>query len=162
MAPPRTQKYPLDPLKRLREDRADGAARELGAKVRVREGAEADKARAEAKRLEAEQAATQARAAERAALERGELKVADLARQDAWSVAVQMEKRTLEQAAAAAEQKAQLARSEETAARVVLGEKKAEAEVLVRDQSRWTDAQRKAREAAEEEEAAEAWRPKRG
>jgi hypothetical protein len=162
MAPPKQGKYPLEPARRLREDRAEAAARELAEKVRAREAADAEKARAEAARLAAEQAAAAARAKERAALERGELKVADLARQDAWSVAVQMEKRTLEKTAATAEEKARAARDTETTARGVLGEKKAEAEVLVRDQGRWTAAQAKAREAAEEEEAAEAWRPRRG
>lgn len=165
MAPPKqakNAKYALEPARRLRADRAEAAARELADKVRAREAAEADKARAEAARLQAENAAAVARAKERAALERGELKVADLARQDAWSVAVQMEKRTLEKAAATAEDQARAARETETTARGVLGEKKAEAEVLVRDQSRWTAAQVKAREAAEEEEAAEAWRPRRG
>jgi hypothetical protein len=156
------KKYPLDPLAKLREQHVDAATRELADAVRAREAAER---RARAAKEEQEQAEARARAvqaAEQAKLERGELKVADLMRADAWGVAVAEEKRRLDADVERATTAASEARAGEAERRTVVAARKADAEVIEKDRAKWTEQARKDALVREEEEAGEAWRPKRG
>jgi hypothetical protein len=157
----RPPKYALDPALALREKRADDAARELGTKVRAREEAAAARVRAEAARARTAEEVAAARAAEHAALGRGELSVADLLRQDAWNVRVQMDKQALEAAERRATEAAATALRAETVARGELGARQADVEVVQKDRSSWQAREEKARQAKEEEAAADAWRPRR-
>jgi hypothetical protein len=97
------------------------------------------------------------RAAEAALLAQGELRAVDLARAQAWEHA---EQRTIDELAAAerrAAEQAGSARSAEESARTDLAQKKADHDVVAKDEARFRDAQRRAREAREEEAAEEAW-----
>ena len=153
----RPPKYPLEPLLEHRERRVDDATAELGDAVRAREAAEAAKARAEAARREEEERAARLRAAEAALLAQGELRAVDLARAQAWEHA---EQRTIEELAGAerrATEHAGTARATEDEARIELAKKKADRDVVAKDEARFLDKQRRDREAREEEAAEEAW-----
>lgn len=154
------RKYPLDPLATVREQHVDEATRALAAAVRAREAAERA---AQAARAEEERAAAQAQAvrdAERGKLEQGQLTAADLQRADAWGFAVAEEKRRLQEHAARAAQAETEARAGETRGRAEVSTRKADAEVVEKDRAKWTEQVRKDALGREEEEAAEAWRPK--
>ncbi len=153
----RPPKYPLEPLLEHRERGVDAATAELGDAVRAREAAEKAKALAEAARREEEDRAAQVRAAEAALLARGELRAVDLARAQAWEHA---EQRTLEELGAAERRAAEHAGHALTAeerARMDLAQKKADRDVVAKDEARFVDRQRREREAREEEAAEEAW-----
>lgn len=153
----RPPKYPLEPLLEHRERHVESATAELGDAVRAREAAEQAKARAEAARRQEEERAAKLRAAEASLLAQGELRAVDLARAQAWEHA---EQRTIEELAAAerrAAESAGAARSAEEEARIELARKKADHDVVAKDQARFVDRQRRDREAREEEAAEEAW-----
>jgi hypothetical protein len=158
MRPPR---YALEPLAKVREERVDEAVRGLAQAVAGREAAERSRRAAEAHRETHESAAATTREAERQALERGELRAEDLARAGEWELRVAAERAALlateERALAAARE----ARNEEQGARGEVATRKADAGVVEKDRARWVEGQRKRAEAREEEEAAEAYRPKR-
>jgi len=153
-------KYPLEKLLELREKRVDEAVSSLAGAVRVRETAEQAKARAEAEKRAAEEAAERLRKAETAALEEGTLSVADLQRGHAWELRVETEQQALARHVEAATQKTDEARAAESAAQQELGQKKGDAKVVTEDRSRFVERERRTALAKEEEEAAEAWRPK--
>lgn len=153
----RPPKYPLEPLLEHRERRVEDATAELGDAVRAREAAEAAKMRAEAARREEEERAAKLRAAEASLLAEGGLRVVDLARAQAWEHA---EQRTIDELATAERRAAEHAGSARTAeeqARVELAQKKADRDVVAKDEARFVDKQRREREAREEEAAEEAW-----
>jgi hypothetical protein len=155
MRPPR---YPLEPLARLREEQVDAAVRGLATAVAGRSAAEDARRTAEHRRDAHAEAAARVREAERVALRRGELRAGDLARAGAWEVRVASEHEAMasevgralgvEAQACDTERKAQ----GETASR------KADAEAVATDRTRWHDALRKKGEAREEEAAEEAFR----
>ncbi len=153
-------KYPLQPVLEDRQRKVDDQAAELGQSIRRREAAEAAKAKAEAVKREAEQAAAAVRADEAEALARGELRAIDLMRAEAWEVAEKARIDSLSRAADAAAAKAASAQREEVDARVTLAQKKAEHDVVVKDKGRFAERLAKKAQAAEEEAAEEAWRPK--
>jgi hypothetical protein len=95
-------------------------------------------------------------------LAEGELRVADLACREAWEVAVAKEMAELDHVVARTSAELDAATKAETAARDELARKKADRDVVARDEARFTDRTRRAAEAADEEEAAEAWRDRRG
>jgi hypothetical protein len=157
----RPKKYPLDPLARVRAMKVDDAARALAESTRLREEAERKRAEAERRVIAAEDAARVVRDAERDALDRGELTVADLMRGDAWGFRVREEQAELERRAADSLEREGAAKDGEDGARVVVAERKADAEIVERDRSRWADGERRRAEAKDEEAAADAWRPKK-
>ena len=158
MAP---KKYPLDPLRKVRDAAVDRASRALGDAVRDREGAERRKRSAEQEARRAEEEAQAIAEAERAKLERGELRVADLARADAWAVAASAEKERLAHQVKVADDTLRGARGAERAAQADVAGRKADADVVEKDRAKWKAAQERAAEARAEEEAAEVWRQKR-
>jgi hypothetical protein len=151
-------KYPLKPLLEHRERKVDDATAELGNAVRVREAADAARARAEISRREAEERAARVRAEEAERLARGELTAADLARGQAWELGARAEIGQLTRVVEAAEQKVEEARGEEAGARVDLAQTMADRDVVAKDEARFEDRLRKRVLAAEEEAAEEAFR----
>lgn len=158
---PRSPKYPLEPLRRHRDHLVDEATAELGDAVEAREAADAERRRAEAARRAAEEEAARTREAERARLERGELRAGDLAQAEAWGVAVARQASELAGEVARAEARLEGARAEEAAARAALAQKKADAQVVEKDQARFAARLRREAEAHEEEAADEIWAARR-
>lgn len=154
-------KYPLEALRDVREARVDEATSALAKAVRAREDAATELARTEAARIEQRRIADEKRASERSALESGALKVADLAREDAWEHGVKAEADALAKRAAQAKSREETARDEERSAREALAAKKAEVDVVEKDKARFVGRQNERELAHEEQEANEAWRPKR-
>jgi hypothetical protein len=157
-----SKKYPLDSLLELRENEADRAAKVLAEAVRQREGAERAKRDAvEAKRRAADEARA-IREAELARLEAGHLKAADLMRGDAWAAGVAAQQSRLEDEVMRAGERVAEARSAEGSAQSEVTARKADVDVVEKDRAKWQDRARREAEVRDEEEAAEAWRPRRG
>ena len=97
------------------------------------------------------------RADEAARLTSGELRVADLALANAWEHAAGAEMADLGRAVARADGQLTAARGAEGVARSELAQKKADLDVVAKDEARFDDRARRARDAAEEESADEAF-----
>ncbi len=165
MAPkvmPKHPKYPLEPVLEHRDREVDDATTSLADAIRRREDADARRARSERERREAEERAAAERQLERERLAEGELRAADLARADAWEMGVRREITDLSRAAERAAAESASASAEEDAARSELAQKKADRDVVAKDQARFVEKHRKHAEAVEEEDGAEAWRGRRG
>jgi len=158
---PRNPKYPLEPLREHRDRRVDAATAQLGDAVRTREAADDAKRRAEQERLDAEARAAAVRKDEAALLANGELRVADLARAEAWEHAVGVEMTDARSAVARAHGHLAAARDAEVQARGELAQKKADLDVVTKDEARFDAGVRRAREAAEEESAEEVFAARR-
>jgi len=158
----RGKKYPLEPLRRLKKERAEAKTRELGAAIATRETVQRRREEAESERDSARARANAVREEERAALEKGELFARDLMRGGAWEQRVSAEDqaraRGIEKARSAEDDARKVeARAQGTAA-VAHSEEKATA----RHEQRWVATARKAEESREEDALAEAVRaPKR-
>jgi hypothetical protein len=158
MRPP---KYPLDPLARLREKQVDDASRAHAATAKSKLQAQAERAAAERQHDEHEARANEAREHEAASLAKGELTAADLMRQDAWEHRVRREERELAQGVEAARAKEKDASAIEASARRDTAARKADAEVVAKDQARWQKRETDRAEAREEEAAEDAWAAKK-
>jgi hypothetical protein len=157
----RRKSYPLDPLVRVREGKVDTAMTELSAAVRAREDAESARLAVEAERARQGELARGVREAEARALGGGELSAADLQRQGAWDARMQWEAEERARVLAAAVDAEARAHGGEQKARGEVGKREADARVVTQHKERWVaEAERKA-EAAAEEGAVEAWRPRR-
>lgn len=159
---PRPPKYPLEPLLEHRERKVDEATVELGKAVRAREGAEDARLRAQHERLDAEDRAAKVRAEEAARLENGELRVADLANAQEWEHGVRQSLAELTRLEQQAGTRVETARKAEEGARAALAHEKADRDVVGRDRARFADKLRRAADAAEEENAEDAHRARRG
>jgi len=158
---PRNPKYPLDPVREHRDRHVDAATVQLGDAVRAREAADDAKRRAEEVRREAEARAARVRDEEAARLVNGELRAADLARAEAWEHAAGAELDELGRAVARANGTLTAAHDAEARARAALAQKKADLDVIVKDQARFEAGARRVREAAEEEAGEEAFAARR-
>jgi hypothetical protein len=156
------KKYPLDPLLEMREEEAERATKALAEAVGARESAEHAKRAAEDTKRRAEEEAGRIQAAEEAKLVRGELTVGDLMRKAAWATGVAQERERLEQQIARADEQLGTARAAEGRARRETAARKAAVDVVEKDRGKWQARVRREADARDEEEAAEAWRPKRG
>ena len=152
---PQIPKYPLTPVREDRDRKVDAATAELGGSVRAREVADAEKRAAERRREEAEARVAAVRHDEAERLARGELRVADLARGQAWEHGARAEIAVLAQAVERADGRLEATRDTEGVARAALAQKKADLDVIAKDQARFDDEARRAREAADEEAADE-------
>ena len=152
---PRNPKYPLTPLREHRDRKVEAATAELGGAVRAREAADEVRRAAERERLAAEAQAAAVRADEAARLARGELRAGDLAHGEAWEYGAQSQIAHLADAEANAADRLAAARDAEGAARQGLAHQKADLDVVVKDQGRFADRARRARDSAEEEAAEE-------
>jgi hypothetical protein len=155
MRPPR---YPLEPLAKLREEQVDAAVRGLAAAVEGRNVAERARRTVEHRQDAHTAAASHVRVAEGEALERGELRAADLARAGAWETRVASEREAIASDVERAHLAETRARDAEHTAQGDVAARKAGAEVVAADQTRWREALRKKGEAKEEEAAEEAFR----
>ena len=153
---PRNPKYPLEPLREHRDRKVEHATAELGAAVRESEAADDAKRRAQQERVDAAARATTLRADEARRLANGELRVADLARGEAWEHRASAEMADLDRALVRADGKLGAARELEVGARAELAQKKADLDVVAKDEARFHAGVRRAREASEEEAADEA------
>jgi hypothetical protein len=149
-----TRKYPLDPLRRVREENVDQKVRALSESLRHVEAAREEADRTERRKRELETAVATTAAMERQRLAQGELTAADLARGAAWNLAAEIDRaeqaRALEQARArqgAAEGRA-------TERQVDLADAKASAELVEKHHEGWQRA-RTAESAARDEEDGE-------
>jgi colicin import membrane protein len=158
---PRNPKYPLEPLREHRDRKVDAAALQLGEAVRAREGADAARMRAEQQSREAERRAAAVRLDEAERLAKGELCVADLARAQAWEHAASAEALELGRAVDRAVGLLAASRDAEEQARAELAQKKADLDVVAKDEARFDAEARRAREGAEEEAAEEAFAARR-
>jgi hypothetical protein len=159
---PRNPKYPLEPLREHRDRKVDAATAQLGDAVRAREAADDAKRRAEQQRVAAEERAAAVRQAEAGLLANGELRVADLARAEAWEHAASVEMADLGRSVARADGQVTAARDAEVQARGELAQKKADLDVVAKDEARFDAGVRRARDAAEEEAAEEVFAARRG
>lgn len=151
----RNPKYPLEPLREHRDRGVDAATAELGDAIRTREGAEAAQRAAEEEKRAAEARAASVRADEQSRLERGELRASDLAQASAWEIGATAHLDGLANEVERAESRTTDARAAETGARGELAQKKADRDVVAKDEARFHERARKARDAAEEEAAEE-------
>ena len=158
---PRNPKYPLEPLREHRDRKVEHATAELGEAVRAREAADEAKRRADHERAEAVAHAATVRNDEAGRLANGELRVADLARAQAWEHAVSAELADRERAVERAAGELGAAREHEAGARTELAQKKADLDVVAKDEARFDAGARRARDASEEEAADEAFAARR-
>ncbi len=158
---PRNPKYPLAPLREHRERSVDAATAQLADAVRARQAADDAKRRAEATRLEAEERAASIKRAESEHLENGQLRVADLARAQAWEHVAAAEVAELGRAIVRAEDTVIAACANEGQARAAVAQTKADRDVVAKDEARFDDGVRRARDAAEEEAADEVFAARR-
>jgi len=151
----RPKKYPLEPLRRLKKERAEATTRELGTAIAARETLQRGREEAEATRTAARARADAVRGEERAALEKGELSARDLARGGAWEQRVSAEDQARSQSVEKARSAEDEARRAEARAQRDVAVARAEVEATGRHEQRWTSAARKAEESREEETLAE-------
>lgn len=154
-------KYPLEPLRTVRETQVKDARKELAQAIGRREGAETARRAAEARREVQARVVTAVREAEGAALAEGQLRARDLARADAWGVRMAKERYALVATVDKANATEVTAIEAEGQAQQHVAERHTEARVVETHHERWDAERRRALEAREEEASAEAWRPKR-
>jgi hypothetical protein len=97
---------------------------------------------------------------EREALERGELSAADLMRGGAWEVRAKAEAERQALHVARAKQADAAAAADLGRAQTDVIGRKAELDVIEKDRQKWSVAEKRCKENAEEEAAEEAWRPR--
>ena len=157
----RPKRYPLDPLVRVRRDRVEASARSLASAIREREEAERVRLAAEAERARRAEEAKRVREVEASALDRGELSAADLQRQGAWEARTQWEDEQRARQVDAARERESSTRRGEGKAMAEVAKAEAGAKVVTEHRARWVKEGERKAEAAAEEGAAEAWRPRR-
>jgi len=153
---------PLEPLKRLREERVEARSLELARAVTARAAAHDARASAEDElgRVRARAAAT--RGAERVALAKGELFARDLLRAGTWELAVSAEDAARVSAAVAARAGEERAIQEQGRCQAQVAVAKADLEATRRLVARRRALAARAEEAREEEAIAEAMPVRRG
>jgi hypothetical protein len=157
----RPRKYPLAPLEKLRRERVDSTVKGLASAIVTHEEAERQRLELERERALLAREASAVRDAEARALVEGRLSVADLQRQGAWVARQEWEDAERGRAVSAARDREGESKKAEERARADVAAAEAEARVVERHHERWNAAGRRASELAEEEGAAEAWRPRR-
>jgi hypothetical protein len=157
----RPRKYPLEPLAELRRTKVAEAKGRLGAAVHAREAAAGARRGAESRLRDQAHAVAEVRRAEGEALGSGALSAADLARAASWLARAAAEHEALVARLQRAAQGEAAATEAERLARASLASKQSEAEVVEKDSARWQAVQERQVEGREEEDASEAWRPKR-
>ena len=149
-----TRKYPLDPLRRVREENVDHKVRALSESLRHVESARDDAERSERRKRDLESALAATAANEEQRLARGELMAADLARGAAWSLGSEMQRadkaREVEQARA----RQAAAETRATERQRELADAQASAELVTKHHQDWQRA-RAAEAVARDEEDAE-------
>lgn len=158
----RSPKYPLDPLLEHRARGADDATAALGAAVAACEGARRAVEAADRERRDAEARAEEIRLREAGMLSDGQLRAVDLARIEAWEIAMKV---TLEEKREALDRRERAladAQHAEAEARARLAVAKAEHDAVAKDKERFASRARHAAFAVEEEAAEDAYGAARG
>jgi hypothetical protein len=149
----RRRRYPLDPLRSLRDANVRAHTLELGRSIQGREQAEESHAAAEAARREREEAVREEQRSEGARLESGALRTADLEAQAQWAHGEGQRLAALcERERRATEQLLNERRNEERAQEALALAEQA-ARVVQKHQGAWQKAERTRAETAEEDEA---------
>jgi hypothetical protein len=157
-----TKKYSLEPLVTLREDESRTATKTLADAIQSREGAEHATRSAEERIRRAEEDARAQREQETEKLVRGDLTAADLVRAVAWDAKVAIEHARLAADVERVTSELHDARAAEVDARSDMSARRADLEIVEKHRDAWRDRARRDAETREEDEAAEAWRPKGG
>jgi len=156
-----TRKYPLEPVQRVRAEKADEKARALAEALRAVD-ASAVLARRRADEQQVQERARRAVAgSEQALLESGGLRVADLAQRSAWGEAALAEQVELTRRRDEAERVLLGARTQADGRRQQLQVAEAEAEVIAKHREGYDAAQQRAALAREEETAEEVHQARR-
>lgn len=148
----RRRRYPLDPLRSLRDANVRARTLELGRSIQSREQAEQGHAAAEIARQAREEAVRQEQRTERERLEGGALRAADLEAQALWARGEGQGLAALrERESRAAEQLLNEQRNEGRA-QEALAQAEQAARLVEKHQGAWQKAERTRVEAAEEDE----------
>jgi hypothetical protein len=148
-----TRKYPLDPLRRVREENVDREVRALSESLRHVDAARDKAERAEQRKRDLDSALAATAAKEEQRLTRGELTAADLARGAAWTLASDIER--ADHARAVQETRSGQREAETRAAerKRDLLSAKTSAELVTKHHEQWRQQQTAASEARDEEDA---------
>jgi hypothetical protein len=153
--------YPLEALRKLRDERVEAQVQSLATQVARAEAAEQRlRERERARREHAEQAAESVRQ-EQARLAAGQASGADLLRVSEFESAVRAQAALLQRAEAEARQALTQERAEEQKLRQKLSDLEAEAEVVRQHEVGFRQAHADAVQKAEEETALEQWNARR-
>jgi hypothetical protein len=156
-----SRKYPLEQVRKLRDDASERAAQRLSAAIQKRHRAGELVRAAEHARDDELAAADAVRQVESTALANGELTAADVARAHAWEARIALERASADERVADAKTQAARAADAEAHARAELTVREVEANVIENHRARWDAQNARAVEALEEEASADAWRGKR-
>jgi hypothetical protein len=155
------QTYPLETLRKLRDERAEVEARGLAAQIAVSQAAEAKlRQRERARREHAERTAESVRV-ERQRLADGGAHGADLLRVADFEKAARAQAQLLEQAEGEARQALAQAKAEEEKLRQQLSEREAEAKLVRNHEASFHERQADLAQKADEEAALEQWNARR-
>jgi hypothetical protein len=156
-----TRKYPLDPLRRVREDTVDRRVRAVSDALGATEKARRDAELAEARKRELEQTVDDTMRGEHRRLDAGDLTVADLARGAAWNLAAHIEQSRRRAALDAAREKQLHAEAVAREERRLLIEAEKAARVVSKHHEAWQAQRKSAVVAAEDEQAEESYLARR-
>jgi hypothetical protein len=148
-----TRKYPLDPLRRVREEAVDQKVRALSESLRHADAARDEAERTARRQRDFENAIEATAEVERNRLSRGELTVGDLARAAAWSVAKEIDRAEHVRAAEHARGRHAAATAQTAHRQNDLAGAKASAEVVAQHHERWQHARAAERALRDEEDA---------
>lgn len=147
------RRYPLDPLRSLRDAKVRAETQELGRRIQSRQQAEQAHARAEADRQVRQDAVTQEQRAERDQLESGALRAADLDAQARWSHGQEIGLAALRERERQAAEQLAGERQREAKGQHALAQAEHAAQLVQKHHGRWHEAERARAEAAAEDEA---------
>ncbi len=154
---PSPTKYPLEPLLAHRERLVEDAEAAMARAIAAREAEERAETTAIEVRTKARDAASAVRAEESARIARGEARAVDLARVEAWERSEAGRQLELDRRVEDCGSRVRAAREGEARARAELAAKMADRDVVAKDEVKFDDARKRAAEAREEEDAAEAF-----
>ena len=153
--------YPLEALRRVRDERADALARELAGQVARSHEAETKLRQREAARRDHAERAAEAVRCEQQRLAAGGVSGADLLRVAEFEVAVRAQAALLERAEAEARQALARERALEQKLRAQQARREAEAKLVRNHEANFRDQQAQLAQKAEEEAALEQWNARR-
>jgi hypothetical protein len=153
--------YPLEALRKLRDDRAEALAQELAAQVARSQVAEAKLRQREAARREHAERAAEVVRSEQERLASGGLSGADLRRIADFEVATKVQAGLLQRAEAEARQDLGQERAAEQKLRAQQAEREAEAKLVRNHEAGFHEHQGNLAQKAEEEAALEQWNARR-
>jgi fused signal recognition particle receptor len=155
------QRYPLEALRKLRDERAEAQAHQLAAQVARTRGAEAKLRELELARREHAARVAETRRQERARVTEGGASGLDLLRLAEFETAAQAQSLALERAEGEARQVLSRERAEEQKLRQELSAREAEAKLVRNHEASFHEQNAEQQHKAEEEAALEQWNARR-